>query len=406
MDMSLKTQLRPAAVGMYKSATLHHLYPGRYKKLAEKTCIKKGKAVFLEERETFLTDNFSAVYAAMEGLPFERIPVFTGNGGESPSNPAGRVKLETEALRELADAQFIFLNDSSSLVSCLPLREETKVIQLWHACGAFKKFGYSLADKKYGMNTQQLNRFPMHRNFSYVTVSSPEVIWAYEEAFDMKGGPGKVVSTGVARTDMFFDPARKRAARKKLEKAMEGRLSPQQISLRKIVLYAPTFRGNASSAVSPDVLRFDELHKVLGDDYLFLVKHHPFVRIPPKIPAGLESFAVDVSKQMAIEDLLMLSDVCISDYSSLIFEYSLTGRPMLFLAPDLDDYGDWRGFYYPYEEMSPGPVIKDTAQTAACLRMMEVEGVRRWQEEIGRFREKFMSSCDGRACERILQLLE
>jgi len=403
--MSLKTDLRPVAVNLYKIVLLHHMYPDRYAKLAAGTSVKKGKAVFLEERESELADNFLAVYHAMEGLPYERVPVFIHDqDGKNAQDPVSLARRNRKVLEELADAEYIFLNDSSSLVSCLPVRKETKVIQLWHACGAFKKFGYSLSGKKYGMERAQLDRFPMHRNFTYVTVSSPEVVWAYEEAFDMKQGPGKVVPAGIARTDQFFDPARAAEARRRLEKVLSPVMNPQQLAEKKIVLYAPTFRGNSTTAVSPDFLDYTQLHKLLGDKYLFLVKHHPFVRFPKKIDRKLASFAVDVTKQMTIEDLLMVSDVCISDYSSLIFEFALLERPMIFLAPDLEDYGDWRGFYYPYEEMTPGPVLKDTGETAACLKKLETPGGWKDKEKVRSFREKFMSACDGKACEKILEL--
>ena len=99
----------------------------------------------------------------------------------------------------------------------------------------------------------------------------------------------------------------------------------------------------------------------------------------------------------------MVSDVCISDYSSLIFEYSLLERPILFLAHDLEDYYDWRGFYYPFEEMAPGPVATNTGEVVEYLLHLERRFDRR---KVARFRERFMSSCDGHATERVLQLLE
>ena len=99
----------------------------------------------------------------------------------------------------------------------------------------------------------------------------------------------------------------------------------------------------------------------------------------------------------------MVSDVCISDYSSLVFEYSLFERPMIFLAPDLEEYYDWRGFYYFYQEMTPGPVVKSTEEVIRCLQELE-KGFDR--QRVRAFRERFMSSCDGHATERLIQLIE
>ena len=90
-----------------------------------------------------------------------------------------------------------------------------------------------------------------------------------------------------------------------------------------------------------------------------LVKHHPFVRDLPEIPESSRRFAFDVSDELSIDVLLSVADACISDYSSLVFEYSLFEKPLIFFAFDKDEYDDWRGFYYDYEDMTPGPVFVD-----------------------------------------------
>ena len=79
-------------------------------------------------------------------------------------------------------------------------------------------------------------------------------------------------------------------------------------------------------------------------------------------PKECQSFAYDVSDAFVIEELLCVSDLCISDYSSLVFEYSLFERPMLFFAYDFEEYGEWRGFYYDYHELTPGPVVHTTQE--------------------------------------------
>ena len=87
-------------------------------------------------------------------------------------------------------------------------------------------------------------------------------------------------------------------------------------------------------------------------------------------------------------------------YSSVVFEYSLTLRPMCFFAYDLEEYGDWRGFYYPYEEMTPGPVVRTTREVADYAKATAETFD---DAEIRVFRDKFMSACDGHATERIVQ---
>ena len=112
---------------------------------------------------------------------------------------------------------------------------------------------------------------------------------------------------------------------------------------------------------------------------------------------------MDVTDQMRIDDLLMVSDIVISDYSSLIFEYSIFERPMIFFAYDLKDYNDWRGFYYAYDQMTPGPIFVKTEQIIDYIQHIEERFDR---VQVHNFREKFMSACDGHATEKIIKLLE
>jgi CDP-glycerol glycerophosphotransferase (TagB/SpsB family) len=103
---------------------------------------------------------------------------------------------------------------------------------------------------------------------------------------------------------------------------------------------------------------------------------------------------------MSIDELMCASDVCVTDYSSLIFEYALLNRPMLFYAYDLDDYNDWRGFYYDYDELTPGPVCRSME---ALIRNLEQIDETYDFERLAAFRKKFMSACDGHATERIME---
>lgn len=391
--MEIKKRVRLLARELYKTWTLHGLYPSRYRKCAARPVVP-GKVVFLEVRMAGLTDSFRLLYEKLQGQAQYKPTVCCIREGMTGRRQVRKNCLE--AIPELASAEYIFVNDSSYLLSCLPLRRETKVIQTWHACGAFKKFGYSIADKKFGSGRADLDRFPVHRNFSYVTVSSPEVVWAYAEAFHMEDEKEKILPVGISRTDYFYQPQRLAAARERLQAVM-----PESAG-KKAVLYAPTFRGRVADAASPDVLDIRKMKEALGEQYVLLCKHHPFVKKRPQIPEDCRDFARDVTEEMEIEELLMVSGVCISDYSSLIFEYSLFERPMLFLAYDLEDYYDWRGFYYSYEEMTPGPVVRTTEEVIDWLSHLEERFDRR---QVADFREKFMSACDGHATERILKLL-
>ena len=369
------------------------VFPLGYKHYIKGKKIKRKKAVFVEVRFDEITDSFRLVYDRMKVDGFDVHEQFIEN---IKPGKWGYIKRCLRMLEDISDAHYVFLNDACNVTSCIPLRKGTKIYQLWHACGAFKKFGMSTAELIFGDNRKSLEKYPNYGNLSYVTVSSPEVIWAYEEAMNLKDTKTQVVATGVSRTDVFYDQhfiEQSKAAVYSVCPAAEN---------KKIILYAPTFRGRVAKAESPDCLDIPAMKRALGDEYVLLIKHHPFVKQPPVIPEDCADFAMDVTKSLEIDQLLCASDVCVSDYSSLIFEYSLFERPMIFFAYDLDDYFDWRGFYYNYDELTPGPVVQETEEIIDYIRHLDA---RFDQAQVHAFKEKFMSSCDGHATDRIMALV-
>lgn len=369
------------------------VFPLGYKHYIKGKKIKRKKAVFVEVRFDEITDSFRLVYDRMKADGFDVHEQFIEN---IKPGKWGYIKRCLRMLEDISDAHYVFLNDACNVTSCIPLRKGTKVYQLWHACGAFKKFGMSTAELIFGDNRKSLEKYPNYGNLSYVTVSSPEVIWAYEEAMNLKDTKTQVVATGVSRTDVFYDQhfiEQSKAAVYSVCPAAEN---------KKIILYAPTFRGRVAKAESPDCLDIPAMKRALGDEYVLLIKHHPFVKQPPVVPEDCADFAMDVTKSLEIDQLLCASDVCVSDYSSLIFEYSLFERPMIFFAYDLDDYFDWRGFYYNYDELTPGPVVQETEEIIDYIRHLDA---RFDQAQVHAFKEKFMSSCDGHATDRIMALV-
>ena len=369
------------------------VFPLGYKYYIKGKKIKRKKAVFVEVRFDEITDSFRLVYDRMKADGFDVHEQFIEN---IKPGKWGYIKRCLRMLEDISDAHYVFLNDACNVTSCIPLRKGTKIYQLWHACGAFKKFGMSTAELIFGDNRKTLEKYPNYGNLSYVTVSSPEVIWAYEEAMNLKDTKTQVVATGVSRTDVFYDQhfvEQSKAAVYSVCPAAEN---------KKIILYAPTFRGRVAKAESPDCLDIPAMKRALGDEYVLLIKHHPFVKQPPVVPEDCADFAMDVTKSLKIDQLLCASDVCVSDYSSLIFEYSLFERPMIFFAYDLDDYFDWRGFYYNYDELTPGPVVKETEEIIDYIRHLDA---RFDQAQVHAFKEKFMSSCDGHATDRIMALV-
>ena len=249
--------------------------PAVYRRAARQPIIP-GKVLFLENKESELPESFQVMWSRlsdMPGLALEFVSL-----GETRVRGYQYYRNCIAFAKNIATAQYVFLNDASNVVSCLPLRPETKVVQLWHGCGAFKKWGMSTADLIFGGSREEILRHPFYENLSLVTVSSPEVVWAYEEAMVLQSEPGLVQPIGVSRTDVFFDDEYLRSSCSKIQQ-----LVPTAAG-KKIIVYAPTFRGRVAQAQGPNALDLIKMKASLGDSHILLIKHHPFVKKHPSIP--------------------------------------------------------------------------------------------------------------------------
>lgn len=394
--MSVLKKFKKKFISKLRRIRKHYRYKVYFPKVYSSYCtepVQENKVLFLEMRFTKLSNSFELIYKALEesgeyDLKCSYVQFNFIRGREFTQ----RVN---EMLKELATAKYVFVDDASLILSSIPLRKETIAINLWHACGAFKKFGRSTAELKFGSSAATLDKYPNYGNLTHVTVSSPEVIWAYEEAMHLP--KGIVKATGVSRTDQFYDKEFVESRKQKLYEIMP------EAKDKKVILYAPTFRGHVATASSPDRIDFGRFCRELGNEYVIVCKHHPFVKNPPIIPEELQHFARDLTKYLSIEDLLCCADICISDYSSLVFEYSLFEKPMIFYAYDYDNYCDWRGFYYDYSEFTPGPVVQTEDELLNSIKNIDTQFDK---QKVIDFKEKFMGSCDGHATERIIALMK
>ncbi len=378
---------------VFRILTLNIIFPLVYK-IAAKKSVDNNKVVFVELRMTGISNSFKVIFDELVSkYNFNVHTHFLLNG-------TGRkyqyLKRCIDMLKDIATAKYVFLNEGSNCVGSINLRKETKIAQLWHGCGAFKKFGLSTADLIFGETRKQQLRHPFNKNYSLVTISSPEVAWAYEEAMNLSDQKEIIQATGCSRTDVFYDDEFIKSAYETLYDVVP------QAKGKKIILYAPTFRGRVAKATTSRMFNIKMFYDNLGDDYFVLFKHHPHAKKRPIVPQEYQNFAMDVTTSMDIEDLLCVSDICITDYSSLVFEYSLFEKPIIFFAYDLDTYFDWRGFYYDYYEMSPGPVCTTNLEMIDYIKNLDTRFDR---QKVKDFRYKFMRSCDGNSTKRILETL-
>jgi CDP-glycerol glycerophosphotransferase (TagB/SpsB family) len=289
-----------------------------------------------------------------------------------------------------ATSKVIILDEYTPQIHLIDLKPETKIVQLWHACGAFKTFGFTRIGKPKG--SPQPTR--MHRSYDYVTVSSDYCRKCHSEGFGI--ATKNIVPTGIARTDIFFDEEYKQNFRNKFYKEYPN------FKDKKIILFAPTFRGDIKQTARYPMELFDihEVCETLGEDYAVIIKHHPFVTEQHPIPDEYKDRVIDLSESTEINDLLFVSDIIISDYSSLVFEASLLNIPMLFYAYDLQAYIKSRDFYFDFKLYIPGKICTSLYTLLQAIKEEDFE-----TEKIERFRNMFFDDLDGKSSERIANLI-
>lgn len=360
--------------------------------------VDKKMVVFADSYSKTLTDNMQCVYDELkkrEGYKFVfcLAPETTGKKSRDMFNLYfGFMRF----CKYYARCGTLILTDSYlPAFACKP-RRDTTVIQLWHACGAFKKWGYSTAENDWGADKKALSRYPLHNCYSKVCVSSSSVIPFYAQAFNCDESIIRAV--GVPRTDVYFDDDFKAKSRVELINKIPN------IDGRKIILYAPTFRGsNVKLAYTDTKMDYELLKSSLSDEYVIINKFHPFIEHATSIDEKFKNFIFNAPKGMDISTLLCASDIVISDYSSLIFEFSLLSRPMIFFAYDLEEYDKERSFYYPYRDFVPGDIVVNTSEIIKSVLKTQSDFD---PEKINSFCKEFMSSCDGNSTRRVLEWIK
>ena len=291
----------------------------------------------------------------------------------------------------LATADIILLDDFHPLLYQVPFGPEVRIIQLWHASGAFKTVGYSRVGKTGGPSPFGTS----HKNYTHAIVSSEHDVPFYAEAFGLP--EERVVATGIPRMDLFFDEEYKTRAVESAYSAMP------QLRDSRVILFAPTFRGAGPSTASYDFDRLDlpALYELcVEQDAVFVFKMHPFVRETIDIPEEFADRFVDATTSREINDLLLVADLVITDYSSLVFEYATLKRPMLFFAYDLDEYVASRDFYEEFTEFVPGKIVRTFSALLEALRTGDFDA-----EKVEQFAAEHLRYLDAGSTDRVIDQL-
>ncbi len=172
---------------------------------------------------------------------------------------------------------------------------------------------------------------------------------------------------------------------------------------KQVILYAPTWRDNEFYSVGKYKfnlkLDLDKMQKELGNNYIILLRMHYLIAENLDLN-NYSGFAYDVSHHTDISELYVISDLLITDYSSVFFDYANLKRPMIFYVYDIDNYRDTlRGFYFDFEEQAPGPLVKTTEEVIDQIRNKESL----IQSDYEAFYEKFCYLENGQSSKRVVE---
>ncbi len=346
--------------------------------------VKDNRILFLSDSRDEMTGNFKFVY---EELKKDKNKYDIRMILKKNLSVKRTLKEKIILCQEMARAKYIFLDDFYPIIYAIKLRKETRLIQLWHAMGAYKRVGYSRMGKPGGPTGKNLT----HRGYTGAIVSSEAIRKNYAEAFNMD--IAKVNALGIPRTDIFFDAKYE----EKIKKQWYSKYP--MLKKKKVILFAPTFRGNGQKTAYYDfsVIDFKKFKEKFADDYVCIIKLHPFIKNRPDYDFSNDDFYLDLSSEREINDLLFITDILITDYSSVIFEYSFFNRPVIFFMPDLDQYRDSRDFFYPLADYTYGEIAKDENELIRLVKSAKVDAIK-----IAKFKDYFCSACDGKSSQKVV----
>lgn len=303
----------------------------------------------------------------------------------------------------MATSSVIFMDNVFLPFSSIKVKKNTRLVQLWHGTGAIKKFGL---DSEEGWIKKKAIK--VNTNTSHFIVGSSWMGEIYKSAFGAT--EDRIFNIGCPRTDLFFDKESISIKKREFLKKYS------ELAGKQIILYAPTFRDEELGNEIKTKLNVEKLLSELNEDYILGFRLHPvlsdkFNLDKMGLSADHQKRVFDFSDYENLNTLLFNCDILITDYSSILFEYALLKKPMIFFSYDLDKFEkSGRGFYEDYESMVPGPVVFETLEIADEINKINSDksnnnNNNNFSFNLGKFISIYLETCDGNSRKRLYDLL-
>jgi CDP-glycerol glycerophosphotransferase len=358
--------------------------------------VTPGLVVFESHMGKQYSDSPRYIYEAAVAAGLDRLglkPVWSHASRRPDGFPSDVRRVRRESWRyhyDLARAEFWV--DNQGFPRAFARRRETTYIQTWHGT-PLKRMGFdSPALERASAATRRQHKAMMKR-WSALLVPSEYFVETFVASY---GYTGPLVRKGLPRNDLLV-----RGVDHEWVLAKKRQLGlPTD---RRLVLYCPTFRDRARRLETPYDLPLDlePMRRALGEDTFLMVRTHYLDKL--KLSNRFAPFVMDVSRHHDVTELMLLADVLVTDYSSVMFDFANTGRPMVFYTYDYEDYvRDERGTYLDLPDVAPGPLVATTEELIEALRRVDAD-VETYRERYAAFRKRFCEYETGHAAEHVVE---
>jgi len=347
-----------------------------------------------------VTDNAVALTREILGRKNLNVDIYWAVQNQTIAVPDGtnRVIINSKEWFEiLADAGTVVENVHQ--INYMHKKPGQRIVQAFHGY-PYKQMGAEYY-KEQEYSPARIKSFTKREaDWDFILSPAPYASPLYQEAFNFKGA---FLEVGHPRNDILVNSSLKEE-KSSIREDLRNRLDikPEQ----KVVLYAPTYRDYASDtefkSQRVDFVDYDKLAKVLGEDYVLLLRGHMMNRRAGNAVSSTN--IIDVTTYPEILDLIIASDMAVMDYSSLRFDYAQTEKPMIFLVPDLELYEETRGGLMPYKPTAPGRMVNNIDELVDAIKRADS-----YEEEYGetlkQFRTDYTPLDDGNAAKRMVDKL-
>lgn len=357
--------------------------------------IKDNRICLISFRGDFYTDSPKYIYQYLleeYGDKFEYIWIINDKNTNIPGKPK---KVKRDSLKYfyyIATSKYWVTNGRQPFK--LLKRPQQVILATWHGT-PLKRLGLDIGNihsgsprikKTYVRNAKEWNYLVSPNRYTTEILKSA---FAYE---------GEILEVGYPRNDILYN-----ASEKHVRKIKKNLNLPED---KKIILYAPTWRDDDFYDIGQYKfnlkLELDRLKEELSEEYIILIRTHYFIADKLDL-RNYEGFAIDVSKYDDIAELYLISNILITDYSSVFFDFANLKRPILFFTYDLEKYEHvLRGFYIDIHKDVPGPLLFSTEEVIDNIKNID-NVVDDFREKYDEFYERFCNIDDGGATERIVK---